>query len=103
MRKQSMAFDLILMVTTIFFVPLWRMSCLTCDFYRCGALLIQTCGPRLVDAERLLIEIVAGGRIGTRTAAHADIAELAAAAFAFQIVDVAQLIEHDRVFPDVGE
>src|ERR1700674_3342370 len=62
------------------------------DFSRHGDLVFQTCRARLVDAERLLVEIVAGGGIGTRAASHADVAELAAAALAFQVIDIAQLI-----------
>ena len=58
---------------------------------------------RFVDAEWLFIEIVAGGGKGARAASHANVAELAATALAFQVVDVAQLIEYHRVFPDIGE
>ena len=58
---------------------------------------------RLVDAERLFSEIVAGCRISACAATHANIFELAAAAFSLQILAVAEFVEHYRIFPDVGE
>ena len=60
-------------------------------------------GSRLVDAEWLLIEVVAGSGVGAGAASHANVSEFAAATLALQIIDIAQLIEHYRVFPDVGE
>src|SRR5580700_6687553 len=90
---------------TVFSVPLCLCveRCSVCQFHQDRVLLLQTCRTRLVDAERLLVEIVPGGGIGARTATHADIAELATAALALQVVDVAELIEHHGVFPDVCE
>src|SRR5271169_165389 len=74
-----------------------------CDYRGCNILLFfQTFRLRLVDAERLLIEIVAGGSVSACAATHANIAELAAAAFPLQVVDIAQFVEHHRVLPDVG-
>ena len=67
------------------------------------AILFQTFGVWFVNAEWLFLEIVAGGRISAGPAAHADIAELAAAALAFQVVDIAQFVEDYRVFPDFGK
>src|SRR5580693_8810527 len=77
--------------------------CSVCQFHQGGVLLLQTCCTRLVNAERLLVEIVPGRGVGARAAAHANVAELATAALALQVVDVAELIEHYRIFPDVGE
>src|ERR1035437_9676994 len=86
--------------------PFWRQEAYrsACDFRRRNIfLLFQTFRLRFVDAEWLLIEIVAGSRISTRAATHANVAELAAAALALQVVGIAQLIEHHRTLPDVGE
>src|ERR1700674_284626 len=69
----------------------------------CRSKVLHTFRARLVNAERLFIQIVACGGKSARAASHTDIAKLAAAALAFQIVDVAQLIEYDRVLPDVSE
>ena len=60
-------------------------------------------GAGLIHAERLLGQEVAGGGVGARAAAHADVAEFAAAALAFEVVVVAQLLEDLRVVPDFGE
>src|SRR5271165_63115 len=66
-------------------------------------LLFQAFRPRFVDAEWFLIQIISGGGIRARAAAHADVAELAAAALSLQIVNIAQLVEDERVLPNVGE
>ena len=63
----------------------------------------QTRSPRLVDTERFFIEVVAGNRVGSRAAAHANVAELTAAALSLQIIGVAQFVEHYRVLPDLNE
>src|SRR5512142_3308534 len=47
---------------------------------------LQRLAFRFVDAERLLVEIVAGGGEGAGAAAHADVAELAAPALPFQVI-----------------
>src|ERR1035441_2412543 len=79
-------------------------SSLARDFRRRSILLfLQAFRLRLVDAERFLIEIVAGSGKGAGAASHADVAELATSAFSFQVVGVAQFVEHYRVLPDVGE
>src|SRR5512142_2587937 len=57
----------------------------------------------LVDAERLFGEEVAGGGEGAGAAAHANVAELAAAALPFQVVGLAPLAEDFGVVPDIGE
>jgi len=49
---------------------------------------------RLVDTERLFIQIVAGGGESARAAAHANVAKLAATALPIEIIYVAQLMEH---------
>jgi len=71
----------------------------------CGRIFffLQSLRLWLVHAERLFVEIVACSSIGACAASHANVAELAAAAFSFEIVRVAQFVEHDRVFPDLGE
>ncbi len=76
----------------------WRADVLSWRIFRRAI-----CGTRLVNAEWLLIEIVAGGGVGAGAAAHADIAEFAATAFAVEIVDVTQLVEDEGIFPDVGK
>lgn len=90
-----------------FSVALWLgvsvvRLCSAGDFHERGPL-FHTCRPRLVNAERFLVEIVAGGSVGTRAATHTDIAKLAAAAFSLEIIDIAKLIKHHRVFPDICE
>ena len=53
---------------------------------------------RLIHTEGLFTHHVAGGRKRPRPATHTDIAEFAATALAFQIVRVAELLEHqDRL------
>src|ERR1700674_734160 len=76
---------------------------LACDCHGRRDLFFQICRTRLVDAERLLVEIVAGGCIGACAATHANVSELTASALPLQVVDIAQLIEHYRVLPDIGE
>src|SRR5579864_9073211 len=59
-----------------------------CSIYDCrrwGFFPLQTRSERLVDAERFLIEIVAGCCIGAGAATHTDIAELAATALSLQV------------------
>src|SRR6266542_5831290 len=60
-------------------------------------------GLRLIDAEWLFGHVISIGGIGASAASHADVAELAAAALAFQLVDVAQVGKDRRVVPDVGK
>src|ERR1019366_6480525 len=60
-------------------------------------------GARLIDAERLFRQEVAGGSVRPRAATHANVAELAAAALSFQVVVVAQLGENVGVVPDFRE
>src|SRR5579872_3570797 len=73
------------------------------DLHQLTAFLFQTCRAWVVNTERFLVEIVASGSVGARAASHADVAKLAATAFSLEIIDIAQLIEHHRVFPDLGE
>src|ERR1017187_5757995 len=60
-------------------------------------------GARLIDAERLFRQEVAGGSVRPSAATHANVAELAAAALSFQVVVVAQLGEDVGVVPDFRE
>src|SRR5208337_4623153 len=76
---------------------------LRCNFRRRRLFLLHTLGMRLVDAERLFIEIIAGSGKGAGTTTHANVAEFAAAAFPLQVVDIAQFIKHHRVLPDLGK
>lgn len=76
--------------------------CLAGDF--CGRMMIlffQGCGLGFVDAERLFRQVISSGSVGAGAAAHTDVAEFAAAAFAGEVVYVAQFVEHDRVLPDI--
>ena len=54
----------------------------------------QGLAARLVDAEGLFVEVVSGGGEGAGAAAHADVAEFAAAALPFQVARIAQLLEY---------
>src|SRR5581483_12004949 len=58
---------------------------------------------RTIGAERFLGEEAAGRGIRARTAPAADGDVAAVAALAFVLVGIAQLLEHARVVPDVGE
>src|ERR1035438_4377776 len=60
-------------------------------------------GARLIDTERLFRQEVTGGSVSPGAAAHADVAELAAAALPFQVVAVAQLGEDIGIVPDFSE
>ena len=55
---------------------------------------------RLINAERFLVQIIAGGRERPRAATHANVAEFAAAALAFQVVAIAKLLKYRGVLPD---
>ncbi len=57
----------------------------------------------LVNAKGFLGQIVAGGGVGPRPAAEADIAEFTSAALAGQIRGVAQRGKHFRAFPDLDK
>src|SRR5207244_272118 len=57
----------------------------------------------LVHAERFFVQKVAGGGISAGTAAHTDVAKLAAATLPFQVVSLAQLAKDFGVLPDFGE
>src|SRR5207302_9644415 len=57
----------------------------------------------LVHAERFFVQKVAGGGISAGTAAHTDVAKLAAATLACQVVSLAQLAKDFGVLPDFGE
>ncbi len=71
-------------------VPRVSDLCLAGYFRRHGVLYLQTGSAWLINAEWLFVEIVAGGRVGAGAATHADVAKLAAAAFALQVVGIAQ-------------
>jgi len=65
--------------------------------------LIGAIPPGLVNAEWLFVKIITAGRIGSCAASHANIAKLTAAALAFQIIRVAQLLKNRGALPNLGE
>ena len=64
---------------------------------------IRAVPPGLVNAEWLFVKIITAGRIGSCAASHANIAKLTAAALAFQIIRVAQLLKNRGALPNLGE
>src|SRR5689334_23189175 len=63
----------------------------------------EALGPGLIYAKGLLIHEVASGGVGSCAAAHAYVAEFTTAALSFQLVRIAQLVEHSGVLPDIRE
>src|SRR5690348_6223133 len=73
------------------------------QFARRRFLIMNAGGFRFVHTERLFFQKVSGSGKGASPAAHANIAEFAAAALPFQVAGIAKGIEHSGFFPDVDE